>query len=252
MKLTILGSGTCVPSGKRNSSGYLVEADDCLLRMDAGAGTLHAMGRYQLPWEEVTHQWISHFHLDHLNELSAYLFALRYGRSRPRTKPLTILGPVGLEALIRNLATLYQQKIVLQEFPLEFREVSPGETVEISSTVTLHAEKTPHTKESLSVKVSANKKTLVYTGDTEPAPQLTEHFAEVDLLLCECSFLEEGHGTSHMAADDVSLLAKEARVKRVVASHFYFDPIADNLKDRLAQGFAGDITVAEDGMQLEV
>src|SRR5688572_837452 len=116
MKLTILGSGTCVPSGKRNSSGYLVEADECLLRLDAGAGTLHALGRYNLPWEDITHQWISHFHLDHINELSAFLFALRYGRSRPRSKPLTILGPVGLEALMRNLATLYQQKIVLQEF----------------------------------------------------------------------------------------------------------------------------------------
>ena len=252
MKLTVLGSGTCVPSGNRNSSGYLVEAEDCLIRLDAGAGTLHAMGRYQLPWEEVTHQWISHFHLDHINELSAFLFSLRYGRSKPRTKPLTLLGPVGLEALLRNLATLYQQKLVEQEFPVLFREVSPGETVALSERVTLHAEKTPHTQESLSVKLSANHKTLAYTGDTAPSEALAAHFKEVDLLLCECSFLEGDHQTAHLAADDVSALAKEARVRHLVATHFYFDPEKARLRERLGGVYTGNITIAQDGQQLRV
>jgi ribonuclease BN (tRNA processing enzyme) len=252
MKLTILGSGTCVPSGARNSSGYFVEANHCLIRLDAGAGTLHAMGRYHLPWEDITHQWISHFHLDHINELSAFLFSLRYGRSRPRTKPLTLMGPVGLEALVRHLATLYQQKLVEQEFPLLFREVSPGETVALSDDVTLHAEKTPHTKESLSVKLSANQKTMVYTGDTAPSEELAQHFKEVDLLLCECSFLEGNHQTAHLAADDVSALAKEARVKHLVATHFYFDPEKDRLRERLGGTFTGVISIAQDGQQIEV
>lgn len=252
MKLTVLGSGTCVPSGTRNSSGYLVEANDCLIRLDAGAGTLHAMGRYQLPWEEVTHQWISHFHLDHINELSAFLFTLRYGRSKPRTKPLTLMGPAGLEALLRNLAGLYQQRFVEQEFPLLFQEVSPGETVALSESVTLHAEKTPHTKESLSVKLSANQKTMVYTGDTAPSEELAAHFKEVDLLLCECSFMEGDHKTAHLAADDVSALAKEARVRHLVATHFYFDPERERLRERLGGIYTGPITIAQDGQQLEV
>jgi ribonuclease BN (tRNA processing enzyme) len=50
MKLTILGSGTVVPDGKRNSSGYFVEAGKLRVMMDCGAGTVHALARYGLDW----------------------------------------------------------------------------------------------------------------------------------------------------------------------------------------------------------
>ena len=56
MKLTILGSGTVVPDGARNSAGYFIEAGDVRLMMDCGAGTVHALARYGCDWERLTHQ----------------------------------------------------------------------------------------------------------------------------------------------------------------------------------------------------
>ena len=50
MRVTILGSGTVVPDGARNSSGYFVESGDARIMMDCGAGTVHALARYDLPW----------------------------------------------------------------------------------------------------------------------------------------------------------------------------------------------------------
>ena len=73
MRLTILGSGTATPSGRRASSGYWLDAGDARLRLDCGAGTVHAMARWGLPWEALTHQWVSHFHVDHAGELPARL-----------------------------------------------------------------------------------------------------------------------------------------------------------------------------------
>lgn len=250
MRLTVLGSGTCVPSGRRNSSGYFVDAGDVSLRLDAGAGTLHALGRYGLPWEDLSHQWISHFHMDHVNELSAFLFTMKYGRSRPREAPLTILGPAGLEDLVRGLASLYQQRIVEQAFPLHFQEVAPGEAIQLSKEVSLRTEKTPHTKESLAVRIERGGQSIGYTGDTAPSGELAAFFSGVDLLVCECSFPERDHKTAHLAADDVSELAQAANVKRLLATHFYFDPDSANLKERLQRSFSGEVLIAEDGLSI--
>src|SRR5438094_5913719 len=80
VRLTVLGSGTCAPSAERCSSGYLVEAGELTVRLDCGAGTAHALARLGCDWEAVTHQFVSHFHIDHVGELPHFLFALKWGR----------------------------------------------------------------------------------------------------------------------------------------------------------------------------
>ena len=97
MKLTILGSGIVVPSGERNSAGYFVELPDARVMIDCGAGTVHALARYGLPWEQMTHLFISHFHVDHVCELAALFYALRYGMKTDRGARFTIVGPCGLD-----------------------------------------------------------------------------------------------------------------------------------------------------------
>src|SRR5688572_11187178 len=112
MRLTILGSGTCVPSGARNSSGYWIDAGALRIRLDCGSGTVHATARYGLPWEELTHQVISHFHLDHVGELPALLFSFKHGRSAPRSAPLHLVGPAGLGALLEGVGGVYRQRLL--------------------------------------------------------------------------------------------------------------------------------------------
>lgn len=251
MRLTILGSGTCVPSGARNSSGYWVEAGDRLVRLDCGAGTVHAMGRYDLPWERLSHQVISHFHIDHVGELPALLFAFKYGRETKRSEPLTLVGPAGLEFLLQGLVGLYKMRLLEQEFPLELRELEPGGSLDLGGGASLRVAKTPHTGESLAVRIDAGGRSLGYTGDTSPSDELADLFRGVDLLVAECSFVDDNKGTPHLRADDVAALAKAAGARRLVATHFYFDPERERLADRLARGFAGEITIAADGLTVD-
>src|SRR4029450_302390 len=93
MKLTILGSGTGVPNGSRNSAGYFVEMPAARLMMDCGAGTVHSLARFGVPWEQMTHLFISHFHVDHVGELASLFFAFRHGMRKSRAAPLTLIGP---------------------------------------------------------------------------------------------------------------------------------------------------------------
>lgn len=246
MQLTVLGSGTCVPSA-RSSSGYFLQTEGFRLKLDAGAGTMHALGRYGLPWEELGYQFISHFHLDHAHELGSMLFTFKHGRSRPRTEPLRLVGPAGLEELVRGMATLYQQRLTELPFPLEFVELAPGQALPVPGGA-LRVEKTPHTAESLAVRVEAGGRAVGYTGDTGPGDHLAEFFRGVDLLICECSFVEDNRGTKHLVADEVATLAREAGAARLLATHFYFDPHAARLRERLARSFSGEILLAEDGL----
>ena len=252
MRLTILGSGTATPSGRRASSGYWLDAGDARLRLDCGAGTVHAMARWGLPWEALTHQWVSHFHVDHAGELPALLFALKHGRRAPRTAPLALVGPAGLRALLDGLATAFGARLLEQEFPVELRELAPGEALALGGGATLRAARTPHTAESLAVRVEAGGRAVAYTGDTAaPGPELAAFFAGADVLLAECAFLDDPGGTPHLAADALAALAAAARVGHLVATHCTFDPEAAGLAARLARGFSGRITVARDGDAVE-
>jgi ribonuclease BN (tRNA processing enzyme) len=250
MRLTILGCGTCVPSGIRNSAGFWVEAGSARLRLDCGAGTVHAMARACLPWETLTHQAISHFHIDHVGELAAMLFAFRYGRSRPRSLPLQLVGPAGLRALVEKLEAAYDQKLLEQQFPVEVRELEPGASLDLGGAI-LRVAKTPHSDESLAYRIEAGGRSLGYTGDTLPSEALARFFAGVDTLIAECSFLDDKRGTKHLAADETARLAAASAARRLIAVHSYFDPDA-GLADRLAKNFGGEIVIGRDGMALDV
>src|SRR5713226_4971351 len=155
MKLTILGSGTLVPSGSRNSAGYFVELPGARIRLDCGAGTLHALARYGLPWERMTHLFISHFHVDHVGELASLFFAFRHGMKTDRVEPFAIAGPRGLDRVIEGLKLAYGASLFETKFPVSVRMIAPGDAIELGSGSTLSVAKTPHTRESLAVKIES-------------------------------------------------------------------------------------------------
>jgi ribonuclease BN (tRNA processing enzyme) len=241
-----------VQSPVRSPAGLWVEAGEARVRLDCGAGSVPAMARFGLDWETMSHQFISHFHLDHVGELPMLLFALRWGRLGPR-RPFTLAGPVGLRALLEKLAEAFDEELLDPRCPFELRELGPGETLALDGAgAQLRVEKTPHTPESLAVRVEAGGRALGFTGDTAPSDELARFFAGVDLLVAECSFAEDAHGTRHLRAEDAARLAAAAGAGRLVVTHFYFDPEAERLAERLAARFSGPIAVAVDGMSLDV
>jgi len=252
MRLTVLGAGTCVPSATRGSAGFWLEAGDARVRLDCGAGSVHAMARFGISCESVSHQFISHFHIDHVGELPALLFALRWGLSTPRTAPFSLIGPVGLRALVEQLATIYGEPLLEQQFPLTLSELASGDALPLADGATLRVCKTPHNGESLAVRIDAGGRALGYTGDTAPSVELARFFAGVDLLIAECSFLDDNHGTHHLLADETAELARAANARRLVVTHAYFDPLAADLAARLSRLYAGPIFIAADGDVFDV
>ncbi len=253
MKIVVLGSGTSVPHKARCSAGFWVETDAMRLLLDCGAGTLHAMPRYGLDWANVTHVFLSHFHLDHIGELPALLFALKHSPGvEERTAPLHIIGPVGTVHLLKTWEAAVGYELLTLRFPVDTKELQPGQEHALLTGHALHVHKTPHTKESLAVRVEACGTSVCYTGDTAYADELGQFFHKTDLLIAECSFAKPRTDVKHLSIPEVAELAQRAEVSRLMATHLYAELDHVNVEAEISKIFSGSVIVAHDGLKLEM
>ncbi len=256
MRLTILGSGTCIPDATRLPSGYWLEVGEAQIRMDVGPGTVYATTRYpHLDWRAQTHQLLSHFHVDHIGDVATLMFAFKYGRKPTPRGPLTFVGPHGLTQHLERIAAALEPKLFQQEFAVEFLEVADGESHEVAEGVTLRALKVPHTPESLAYRVEemTTGASLGYTGDTSPdLERLPAFVREVDVLIAECAH-EHETSTPHLTIRDVQRLAEEAKPKRLITVHHFFDSTQANVAATLAAELPGvEVQAGHDGLVVEV
>lgn len=241
-----------MPDGSRNSSGYFVELPGARIMLDCGAGTVHALARYGLPWERMTHLFISHFHVDHVGELASLFFAFRWGMRTKRTEPLFLVAPEGIDGVIQGLEHAFGSKLFDPGFPVERVPIAPGQRLSLTEESSLAVAKTPHTRESLAIRIEHEGRSLCYTGDTGYSDELADFFSAADVLVSECSFKERRPGVAHLAVQDVSMLAARAGVKRLIVTHFYFRVDEDSLRDELNKSYPGEVIVGRDGLVLEV
>ncbi len=247
MQLTVLGSGTVAPTADRTAAAYWVETGCVRLLLDCGAGTLHRAALFDIPWSTATHVAISHFHLDHWGELPHYLFALRWGTVPPRSTPLVLIGPRGIRARLTLVAAAFEDWLCQPEYGLDIVELDPGDGCDLARDVHLESASTAHTEESLAYAITADGARLVYTGDTGFDESLAQWSVDCDLLLAECSLPEQYAIESHLTPQRAGRLARLARARRLVLTHFYplfsdADPAAGARTE-----FAGQVSTARDG-----
>ncbi len=84
MKLTILGSGTCIPYKHQGSSGYLLETSKSKILLDCGAGIKWKLEKIGGRLSGDQPYFFSHLHSDHTADLVPFLFATKYSRNKKR------------------------------------------------------------------------------------------------------------------------------------------------------------------------
>ncbi len=253
IRLVTVGTGTVSPSATRSSPSHFVEAGSARVLMDCGAGTVHALARLGLPWRDITHLVISHFHADHLGEVPALLFAMRYGAMEPRSLPLPIIGPRGLRGRLEGFASALGDWVLDPGFPVSITELDPGApaSTELVRGVTLDACKTRHTEESIALSISASGSRLVYTADTGPSDVLADWARDCDLLLAECSLPESRAMDIHLTPRTVAEMARRARAKRLVLTHLYPPVETEDILGIVGKIHDGPACVARDGDRFE-
>lgn len=252
MRLVTVGTGTVVPDANRASACHWVEHGGTRAVVDCGAGALQGLARADLPWGDVTHLFISHFHADHIAEIPSLIFALRHGLALPREAQLDVCGPVGTAQLFETWAAAYGPWILEPGFKISISEIRPDATLELEDFAVRGAE-TPHTPESLAFRFETAAAVLGYTGDTGPSEALAEFFRGVDLLLSECSLPDELVGDNHLSPAHLARMAAAAQVSRLAVTHVYPQLRQLDVPELIrAAGYVGEIVMADDGLELAV
>ncbi|MDY0162134.1 MBL fold metallo-hydrolase [Desulfobotulus sp.] len=252
MRVTILGSGTCVPRLERASSSLLVEAGTLRILVDCGLGTQHRLLAAGQDPCEVDLLFLTHFHPDHTGELVSLLFSGKYAGRFGRKKPLILAAGKGLGNFYEGLCRVYGEWVdlngglILRELPLD------GPFFWTLKGVKLGTHPVNHRPESLALSLEFCGKRLVITGDTDQCPELVPFAAGADLLICEAAMPDAMKVPGHLTPSLAAALAREAGVSRLLLTHFYPECDGIDVRDQAREVFEGPVLRAHDLMTLDL
>ncbi len=114
-ELTILGSGSALPTSNRNTTAQALNVLERFFLIDCGEGTQHQLRKNKISFNHINHILISHLHGDHFFGLFGLISTMALvGRDRP----LNIYGPPQLEELLH---TVLKPQFEKPPFPLNFK-----------------------------------------------------------------------------------------------------------------------------------
>ncbi|MCI0478352.1 MAG: MBL fold metallo-hydrolase, partial [Anaerolineales bacterium] len=246
MQITILGAGTAIPTPEHSPAGVLVRVGVTPLLFDMGPGTIARLAAAGVSYRDLEYIFLTHLHSDHTLDLVTFLQANDSTPGWTRTRPVHLLGSRGVQTFYAQLMQVYPG-IAPQSYALDIRELG-AERVSFGAW-TIETAMTGHTGSSVSYRVEAEGKAIIYTGDAKDTPDLAHLARDADVFVCECAFPRGNPTTDHMTADAVGRVARAADAKRVVLTHLYPPAFEVDIAAQVRAEFAGEIILAVDGMR---
>ena len=252
--LTILGSGTCVPSLERSSCSIMLEFGNTKLLFDSGPGTMRRLLRTGSTIFDVDYIFYSHFHPDHSAELVPFLFATKYPDTGRRQTTLTIVAGSGFEDFIAGLKTVYGKWIELDPGLVDIIELDNRSTdSRRMKDFTVRSAPVEHNPESIAYRITGpGGHSVVYSGDTDYSENLIALAKDADVLICESAVPDDlrvkGHLTPSLAGD----MATRAGVKKLILTHFYPECDDADIEQEVRKTYDGPVVLAEDLMRIEI
>ena len=254
INLTILGSGTCVPSLERSSCSVMLAVGDTKLLFDSGPGTMRRLLRANTTIFDVDYIFYSHFHPDHTAELVPFLFATKYPDMGQRQTVLTIVAGEGFEDFFAGLNTVYGKWIELDPGLVNIIQMNnrSADLLQLKD-FTVQSAPVEHNPESIAYRITGSGgHSVVYSGDTDYSENLIALSKDADLLICESALPDDyrvkGHLTPSLAGD----IATRAGVKKLVLTHFYPECDQTDIEQECRKTYDGPLVLAEDLMRIDI
>jgi len=242
LQLTILGSSAAYPRAGGACSGYLVAEGKTKLLLDCGTGVMSNLQKVAA-LKDVNHIVISHPHADHCFDLIPY----RYALIRPSNKalhPHLYLPPGGKEALLKVVSAFNNSPTFFSAY-FRVEEYNPEAGLKLGS-LSIEFASVKHYIASYAMAICGSKR-LVYSADSGLCDELTELAKGADLFLCEATRGNPGDAEwGHLEGGEVGALARKAKVKRLMLTHFWPDHnYSKNIREAEAS-FGKTVEVAEE------
>ncbi len=189
IKAVFLGRGDAFSSGGFKSASILLEFQNKTILLDCGPHTLQALKASGRKSTEIDWILISHFHGDHFGGIPYFLLESTF--QHQRNKPLTIIGPPGIEKVVNDLFTsLYKRESSkTRPFPIKYREITPAKPYD-ENEIIITAYQMNHTPEAQGYRIKSNSSFIAYTGDTGWTENLIPLISDAQLAILECNFYQ--------------------------------------------------------------
>ena len=244
MQLRFVGCGDALGSGGRFNTCFHVTGERVNFLIDCGASSLLALKRHGIVRDAIDTILITHFHGDHFAGLPFLLLDAQFTR---RTRPLTIAGPEGLEARLRQaMEALYENSSQTQQkFSLNLVTLRPEQPqqlggLRVTPFPVVHGESGGPF---LAYRVEAEGRTITYSADTEWTETLVPAARDADLFICEAYYYDR------IVKNHLSLVTLEQHLPRIQPKRLILTHMSD---DMLARAGSLSYETASDGMTVDL
>ncbi len=252
MRITVLGCWAPYPKAGGSCPGYVVQDGAANVLLDIGHGAFSRMGHF-FDFRTIRAVVLTHLHPDHYADLPclrhAVAGALRDGTLRQGKVPLFLPSqPAETARELAGYADAFEVTFI-EDLPLE--EVPPGIAARVFQVGPVRFFLLPvqHSLPAYAVGVEGSGY-FVYSGDASPSGELELFAQKADILLCEASGLDKDEDFvkgGHMTARQAGELAKKARVKELIITHFYPEYDLEELRAQAEAGYGGKVELAVEG-----
>jgi ribonuclease BN (tRNA processing enzyme) len=252
--VTILGSGTCVPSLRRSACAALVRVGSARILVDSGPGTLRRLLETDTRIFDLTHICYTHLHPDHTSELVPLIFATKYPDGDRRKLPLTICAGIGFDRFFKGLQQVYGKWIELPPGILRLVELDNTGPDQIRfEEFSVHTLPVEHNPESLAFRIADHSGTaVVFSGDTDYSDNLVTLAQGADILICESAFPDDQKVNGHLTPSLAGRIAAHAGVGKLVLTHFYPECDQADIRKQCRKSYSGPLVLAEDLMVFDL
>ena len=275
--VTLTGTGVPHPSAGRAGAGVLVSCGDVHLQFDAGRGTVVRLADAGVSPADLTAQFITHYHSDHVVDLVDVVITRWVMRQLHPSPPLDIVVPDGpTRRFVERMLDPYDDDILIRREhvgadPIDMNVMSFVPTRHAdrvwSSTdgsVTVEAVAVHHepVEGAVAYRVTTPDGVVVISGDTRVCDEVFELARGADVLVheaCRRSAMADAiQGTAfekifdyHADAEALGEFAQRYDIAHVVLTHLIPQPKTDKQiaafeSDLRRGGYTGTVTVGAD------
>ena len=248
MKLTVVGCSGSYPGPDSAASSYLVEADGVQVVLDMGNGALGQLQRYTT-LDRPAAVLLSHLHADHVIDLTSYYVVRRY-HPDGQMPTLPVYGPHGSAHRMARAYDLPYNPGMTHEFDFRVFSAEPFEV----GPFTVSVVPVIHPVEAYAIRLEHAGRTLVYSGDTSPTPELVRIAQDADVFVCEAAFLSDRDNPEglHLTGREAGQAASDAGASSLIITHVppWGDPARAIAEAK--ETYAGPLDLAAPGMTVEV
>ena len=246
LSFACLGSSGAVPSAARDTTALVIRAGRTTCLVDVGGSPVQKLRRVGIDPVGLSAVVVTHTHPDHVYGLPALVQCLLI---LGRTAPLPVYCRVEHVGLVERLLGLFGLSDEGLEVPVV--PVEPQERVRVLATSDLVMTASPNLHGSmpnLAVRLDAGSRSLVYSSDTRPCPEVETLARGATALVHEATFARPNPAEWHSTAREAGAVARAAGVGRLYLAHVGYTVHAA-LRGHVATaraGFGRPVTMAEE------